>query len=104
VRLEQLEETAIILKKMWQESPSTYHGKHFTIESACCEPQSNPIPPLMIGGGGEKVTLKIVAKYADWMNLLFADLPTFIEKDQILRRHCEQVERDPETITRTLYA
>jgi alkanesulfonate monooxygenase SsuD/methylene tetrahydromethanopterin reductase-like flavin-dependent oxidoreductase (luciferase family) len=104
LRLEQLEETAIILKKMWHQSPSTYQGKHFSIQDAYCEPQPDPIPPLMIGGGGEKVTLKIVAKYADWMNLLFADLPTFIEKDQVLRSHCDQVGRDPETITRTLYA
>ena len=104
VRLEQLEEIAIILKKMWHESPSTFHGKHFSIEGAYCEPRPNPIPPLMIGGVGEKVTLKLVAKYADWMNLLFADLMTFIEKDQILKRHCDQVGRDPATITRTLYA
>jgi alkanesulfonate monooxygenase SsuD/methylene tetrahydromethanopterin reductase-like flavin-dependent oxidoreductase (luciferase family) len=103
-RLEQLEETAIILKKMWHESPATFHGKHYSIEGAYCVPQPAPIPPLMIGGGGEKVTLKLVAKYADWMNLLFADLPTFLEKDGVLKRHCEDVGRDSDAIKRTLYA
>ncbi len=103
-RLEQLEETAIILRKMWRESPASFHGKHFTIEEAYCEPRPDPVPPLLIGGGGEQVTLRLVAQYADWMNLLFADLTTFQEKDAVLKRHCDQVGRDPSTITRTLYA
>ncbi len=104
VRLEQLEETAIIIKKLWQESPATFHGNHYSIEDAYCEPRPDPAPPLLIGGGGEKVTLKIVAQHADWMNLLFADLPTFIEKNRILEGHCQEVGRDATTISRSLYA
>ena len=102
-RLEQLEETATILKKLWHESPATFKGKHFSIEAAYCEPRPNPAPPLLIGGGGEKVTLRIVATHADWMNLLFADLETFKHKNRILQHHCEKVGRDSDSITRTLY-
>ncbi len=104
IRLEQLEETSIILKKMWRESPASFHGKHYVIEDAYCEPQPHPVPPLLIGGGGEKVTLRIVAKHADWMNLLFADIETFKHKDSVLQRHCDEVGRDPASIKRTLYA
>lgn len=103
-RLEQLEETSIILKKMWTESPASYRGKHYVIEEAYCEPPPHPVPPLLIGGGGEQVTLRIVAKHADWMNLLFADIETFKHKDEVLRRHCDEVGRDHTSIKRTLYA
>ncbi|MEJ2012046.1 MAG: LLM class flavin-dependent oxidoreductase [Anaerolineales bacterium] len=103
VRLEQLEETAIILKRMWNESPVTYEGKHYQVEAAYCEPKPDPAPPLLIGGGGEQVTLRIVAQHADWMNLLFADAATFKHKDGVLRRHCGRLGRDPDTITRSLY-
>lgn len=104
IRLEQLDETVTIIKKMWQDSPATFHGTHFSIEDAYCEPRPDPVPPLMIGGGGEKVTLKLVARHADWMNLLFADLPTFKEKDRVLEQHCTQIGRDSKSITRSLYA
>lgn len=102
-RLEQLEETAIILRKMWSQSPATFTGKHYRIEAAYCEPRPEPAPPLLIGGGGEQITLRIVAEYADWMNLLFADPQTFEHKDAVLRRHCDRLGRDPDTITRSLY-
>jgi alkanesulfonate monooxygenase SsuD/methylene tetrahydromethanopterin reductase-like flavin-dependent oxidoreductase (luciferase family) len=102
-RLEQLEETAIILRKMWSESPVTYKGSHYQVEAAYCEPKPEPAPPLLIGGGGERVTLRVVAQHADWMNLLFASPATFKHKDGVLRRHCEELGRDPDTITRSLY-
>src|SRR5258708_4959016 len=65
-RLEQLEEAAIILKKMWTTRPATFTGKHYQISEAYCEPQPNPAIPLLIGGGGEEKTLGIIARQADW--------------------------------------
>jgi alkanesulfonate monooxygenase SsuD/methylene tetrahydromethanopterin reductase-like flavin-dependent oxidoreductase (luciferase family) len=104
VRLEELEEAVTIIKKLWHESPATYHGKHFAIEEAYCEPRPQIAPPLLIGGAGEKVTLRIVAKHADWMNLLFADIDMYRQKQTVLQEHCSKVNRDPSTITNSLYA
>ena len=62
IRIEQLEDTAQILKAMWAESPASFEGKHYKITNAFSDPLPNPPPALLIGGGGEKYTLRVVAK------------------------------------------
>ena len=104
VRLEHLEDAVNIIRTMWTQSPATYEGKHLSIHQAENQPLPNPVPPLLIGGLGEKVTLKLVAKYADWMNFTFTDPDTYAHKMNVLRAHCQDVGRDFESIRKSVWA
>ncbi len=103
-RLEQLEETLQIAKQMWSDNNGAYKGKHFQLAETLCSPQplSKPHPPILIGGGGEKKTLKLVAKYADACNL-FAQIgnEALRGKLDILKKHCDEVGRDYAEIEKT---
>jgi pyruvate-formate lyase-activating enzyme len=103
-RLEQLEEALQIAKQMWSDNNGVYDGKHFQLAETLCSPQplSKPHPPILIGGSGEKKTLRLVAKYADACNL-FARMGTDIVRSKldILKRHCENVGRDYAEIEKT---
>ena len=101
VRLAQLEEYVQILRRMWTEGSPTFHGKFYSIDNAYCAPRPNPAPPLMIGGAGPKVTLRLVAKYADWCNLNGFDLETCRSRLETLRQHCLEVGRDYDSIVIT---
>jgi len=102
VRIRQLEEAVQIIRKMWTEEKATFKGKYYQIKDAVCSPRPNPTPPIMIGGGGEKLTLRVVAKHADWWNLPNTSAETYRRKLQILERHCEKVGRKFEEIKKTL--
>jgi alkanesulfonate monooxygenase SsuD/methylene tetrahydromethanopterin reductase-like flavin-dependent oxidoreductase (luciferase family) len=102
-RIAQLREAVEIIKLMWRESPATYTGKHYRIEQAYCEPRPNPAPPILIGGGGERKTLRVVAELADWWNGNFSALDAFKAKVAILHQHCAAVGRDPSTIILSYY-
>lgn len=100
VRLAQMEEAIQVIYKMWRGSPATFEGKYFHINEAFCEPTPDPIPPLLIGSGGEKFGLRLVAKYADWWN--YCDDPkVYAHKLGVLRTHCESVGRDFNEIVKT---
>jgi len=103
-RLEQLEETLEIARQMWSDNNGPYTGKYFQLAETLCSPQplSRPHPPILIGGSGEKKTLRLVAKYADACNL-FARMgvETLRGKLDILRQHCEKVGRDYSEIEKT---
>ncbi len=102
VRLAQLEETLEIVKLLWSEpTPASYTGKHYQIHDAYCVPKPDPIPPILIGGGGEKITLKLVAKHADWWNLPGGTLENYSHKLDVLRGHCDAVGRDYDSILKT---
>jgi F420-dependent oxidoreductase-like protein len=102
-RFERLEETLQICLQMWRGDESPYHGKHYRLERPLNSPQSltRPHPPIMIGGGGEKKTLRLVAQYADACNLFAGRDET--RKLEVLRQHCEAVGRDYDTIYKTAY-
>ena len=102
-RFERLEETLQICLQMWHGDESPYHGKYYQLERPLNSPQSlsRPHPPIMIGGGGEKKTLRLVAKYADACNL-FAGRDEARKLD-VLRQHCAAVGRDYDTIYKTVY-
>lgn len=102
-RIEQLAETAQILRRLWSEEEVDFQGKHYTLQGAICEPKPDPIPPILIGGTGEKYTLRVVAQHADWMNATFPDLETFQHKLHVLKRHCEDIERDFSAIKKTVH-
>ncbi len=101
-RFEQLEETLQIAKQMWSGEDAPYHGKHFTLERALCSPQplSRPHPPILVAGGGEKKTLRLVAQYADACNL-YGSPDVIASKLQVLRQHCEALGRDYDSIEKT---
>lgn len=98
VRLAQLEEYVQILRKMWTEDSPTFQGKYYCIENAYCTPRPNPVPPLLIGGAGPKVTLRIVAQYADLCNLNGVSLEMCRSSLDTLRKHCLKVGRDYNSI------
>jgi len=103
VRIAQLEETVQIIRAMWEQSPASFEGEHYSIKDAYCEPHPDPAPPLLIAGGGEKLTLRVVAKYADWMNVGFCNAETYKTKLDALRGHCDDIGRDYDGIKKTYY-
>ncbi len=102
VRIEMLEEAVQIIKLMWTNGRATFHGKYYRVEDAICMPRPDPIPPLMIGGGGEKYLLRVVAKYADWWNIPNASPKVYEHKLNVLKKHCKEVGRDYDEIVKTL--
>ncbi len=102
-RFERLEETLQICLQMWGGDEKPYRGRHYQLERPLNSPQSlsRPHPPVLIGGGGEKKTLRLVARYADACNL-FAGHDEARKLD-VLRRHCEEIGRDYDTVYKTVY-
>ncbi|MBV9452776.1 MAG: LLM class F420-dependent oxidoreductase [Rubrobacter sp.] len=103
-RFERLEETLRIARQMWSGEVGPYPGKHYHLAETLNSPQalSKPHPPIMVGGMGEKKTLRLVAQYADACNLFaFAGKEVLRHKLDVLRRHCEDVGRDYGEIERT---
>ena len=100
-RFERLEETLQICLQMWGESEEPYESAHYHLERTLNSPQplTRPRPPIMIGGVGERKTLRLVAKYADACNLFGG--PETQHKLDVLREHCEREGRDYETIEKT---
>ncbi|MCV7356653.1 LLM class F420-dependent oxidoreductase [Mycolicibacterium fluoranthenivorans] len=92
-RFEMLEETLQICLQMWSADNGPYHGTHYQLAETICSPQPVRRPPIVIGGGGEKKTLRLVAQYADVWNTTAAveELP---HKIDVLKRHCADVGRD----------
>jgi F420-dependent oxidoreductase-like protein len=107
-RFERLEETLQICLQMWEGDESPYAGRHYQLDRPLNVPQSlrRPHPPILIGGGGEKKTLRLVAQYADACNLFDLGLgPEGIpRKLEIIRQHCEDVGRDYAEIEKTCLA
>jgi alkanesulfonate monooxygenase SsuD/methylene tetrahydromethanopterin reductase-like flavin-dependent oxidoreductase (luciferase family) len=97
-----MEEAIRLIKCMWQEPRATFHGKYFHIQDAILEPKplQKPHPPIMIGGSGEQITLRAVARVGDMCNI-FGDPDTVKHKFDILRRHCENEKRNFDEIERT---
>jgi F420-dependent oxidoreductase-like protein len=100
-RMERLEETLQICLQMWAGDETPYRGKHYQLERPLNSPQSlsRPHPPILVGGGGERKTLRLVARYADACNL--SPSPELAHKLDVLRRHCEAEGRDYDQIEKT---
>jgi F420-dependent oxidoreductase-like protein len=101
-RFEMLEETLQICRLMWSDDNGPYRGKRFELAETICEPQPIRRPPILIGGSGEKKTLRLVAQYADVWNTTVSDVDELAHKIDVLNRHCEAVGRDPAEIHRTV--
>jgi F420-dependent oxidoreductase-like protein len=101
-RFERLEETLQICLQMWSDSDAAFQGKHYTLERTLNSPQPlrQPHPPILIGGSGERKTLRLVAQYAQACNLFAA--PDLERKLDVLREHCVTVGRDYDDIEKTV--
>jgi alkanesulfonate monooxygenase len=101
-RFERLEEALQICLQMWSGDQGPYEGKHYHLERTLSSPQplTRPHPPILIGGGGEKKTLRLVAQYAQACNLVAG--PELEHKLDVLRGHCEAVGRDYDEIEKTV--
>ena len=101
-RLERLDEACQVLKSLWTQRRSDFAGRHYRLSNAPLDPKpvQRPHPELMLGGGGERVTLRIVAKHADHWNV-WGGPHVLARKGAILDEHCAAVGRDPKTITRS---
>lgn len=102
VRIGQMEDAIKLIKTLWRDERATYRGKYFQIEDAILEPKpvQKPHPPIMIGGSGEQLTLKMVARHGNMCNV-FGDPATVKNKLDILRRHCEKEKRNYDEIEKT---
>ncbi|HVU09777.1 MAG TPA: LLM class F420-dependent oxidoreductase [Phototrophicaceae bacterium] len=104
-RFERLEETLQIAQQMWSGEVRPYPGKYYPLAQPINNPLpvSQPHPPILIGGGGEKKTLRMVAQYADACNLFaFQDMASLQHKLDVLKQHCDDVGRDFKEIELTL--
>ena len=101
-RIAVLRETVEIVKALWTEPDVSYEGKYFTLKGAQCDPKplQDPHPPILIGGGGEQLTLRVVARHATHSN--FGGNPEeWAHKTEVLKGHCTAVGRDYDEITKT---
>ena len=103
-RMDRFEEAVQVIDSLLVHEITTFQGKYFQLEQARCEPKGpqQPRPPIVIGGGGEKRTLRIAARFAQHWNLPFATPEVFHKKNEILLAHCEAVGRDSSLIMRSV--
>jgi len=104
IRLEQMKEALQLILGLWSNQRFTFHGKYFHVEDVILEPKplQKPHPPILIGGVGPKVTLRMIAEIGDACNL-WGPPHEFVKQRETLRRHCDEVGRDESTIEKTTY-
>jgi len=104
VRLAQMKEALELILGLWTNSLFTYHGTFFQVENAILEPKplQKPHPPILIGGVGPKITLKLIAEMGDACNL-WGPPDEFVKQRETLKRHCDAIGRDESTIEKTTY-
>ena len=103
-RIRRLGEACELIQRMWTETAPSFEGRYYQIQDAYCEPKpiQKPYPPFVIGGSGEKLTLRIVAQYADIWNFAGGGAELFKQKSAILDSHCAAIGREPQTIQRSV--
>jgi F420-dependent oxidoreductase-like protein len=104
VRIRRLRESLEIIKRMWTQDRPSYHGEYYHIERVLSAPKplQKPYPPITIGGGGERYTLRVVARYADRWNG-FGPLSQYLQKMKMLENYCTQIGRTPSEIEKSYY-
>lgn len=103
-RLRRFGEACEVIKLMWTETAPDFDGRYYQLKGARCEPKpvQKPYPPFVIGGSGEKLTLRITAQYADIWNFVGGSTEDFRHKSQVLDDHCAAIGRDPSEIDRSV--
>lgn len=105
-RFERLEETLRICRQMWSDDDGPFDGTHYQLAETICSPRplSSPRPRIVVAGGGERKTLRLVARYADGSNLFAASPEAVGHKLDVLRRHCDDLGRDYAEIGKSILA
>jgi alkanesulfonate monooxygenase SsuD/methylene tetrahydromethanopterin reductase-like flavin-dependent oxidoreductase (luciferase family) len=101
-RIEQMVEGIEVIRALWTGGPVSYAGRHYRLKDALAVPVPQPMPPIMIGGDGEKRTLRAVAQHADWWNAMSRPMDVLRRKVAALDEHCDALGRDPASIVRTI--
>ncbi len=102
-RLNRLEESIHVMRALWGPGPASYQGRYYTLQDADCLPKPPAgRPSLLIGGGGEKRTMRIAAQYADEWNCISMTPEAYTHKVEVLQAHCDAVGRDPSTLKRSM--
>src|SRR5262245_15968807 len=102
VRIAQLAEAIELIRAMWAGASARYQGQHYQIDGAYCESRPDPIPPIMVGGHGEKHLLRVVARHADWWNYSFRTRELYAHKQEVLKGHCRDAGRDYDAIAQVI--
>ena len=99
-RIKRMEEGLIIAKRLWTEEAVTFDGRYYQLREARVDPKpvQQPHPPILVGGSGEQLTLRVVARQADLWNYGGGTVPEFLHKVAVLHQHCAEVGRDPAEI------
>lgn len=104
-RMDRLEEGIQVVRTLWGDGPASFEGRYYQLKDVECYPKPVQSPaPILVGGSGEKRTLRIVAKYADEWNAVGLTPEGYRHKEEVLRQHCEAVGRDPSSIRRSMMA
>ncbi len=103
-RIRRLGEACEVIKLLWTETVANFDGKYYQLKDARCEPKpvQKPYPPFVIGGSGEQLTLRVVAKYANVWNFVGGSVDVFKHKQEVLDGYCKEIGRDPTTIQRSI--
>ena len=103
-RIRRLGEACEVIKRLWTETVANFDGKYYQLKDARCEPKpvQKPYPPFVIGGSGERLTLRVVAQYANIWNFAGGSVDMFRHKIEVLEEHCAAVGRDPSEIERSI--
>jgi F420-dependent oxidoreductase-like protein len=103
-RIRRLGESCEVVKLLWTETVANFDGKYYQLKDARCEPKpvQKPYPPIVIGGSGEQLTLRVVARYADIWNFVGGSIDIFQHKSEVLNGYCAEIGRDPSAIQRSI--
>jgi alkanesulfonate monooxygenase SsuD/methylene tetrahydromethanopterin reductase-like flavin-dependent oxidoreductase (luciferase family) len=102
VRIGRLAECVQILRELWIEAPPiTFCGEHYQVTDAYCEPRPDPVPPILIGGGGERFTVPVAARFADWWDPGARTPELYQQKVDVFRRVCDEIGRDPDAVVKS---
>jgi F420-dependent oxidoreductase-like protein len=103
-RIRRFGEACEIIKLLWTQTEANFNGQYYQLKDARCEPKpiQKPYPPFVIGGSGEKLTLRVVAQYASIWNFVWGTVEEFRHKNEILNQHCATVGRNPAEIERSI--
>jgi F420-dependent oxidoreductase-like protein len=103
-RIRRMGEACEVIRLLWTEKAPSFEGKYYQLKDAYCEPKplQKPYPPIVIGGGGEQLTLRMVARYADIWNMTGGPAEAFQHKNEVLDQHCAEIGRAPAMITRSI--
>ena len=100
--IKRLEETLLICRQMWGDDEGPFTGRHYALAETICSPRPLRRTPVLVGGMGEKKTLRLVAQYADATNLIVSGTEELAHKLDVLRRHCDDLGRDYDSIEKTV--